>query len=128
MQEVDSLLVQVGDAEGLVMGKALVAQGTDDALQATVARLGQAWVLDPLGYRRQRHGMGVLSAIDEPQHQVPLDNGIFQPEVVPGEQVHAAPFAALDIFPPQIGAEDVQVLKFYRLILNHMKRINLLFW
>ena len=40
LQEVDSLLVDVGDAEGLVMGKTLVAQGPDDAFQATVTRLG----------------------------------------------------------------------------------------
>ena len=40
LQEVDTLLVEVGDAERLVMGKTLVAQGTDGAFQATVARLG----------------------------------------------------------------------------------------
>ena len=100
LQEVDTLLVDVCDAERLVMGKTLVAQGTDDAFQTTVARLGQLRVFNPLGRWRYRHGVGVLSVIDEPQHQIPLDDGIFQPEAVPREQVHAAPFAALDIFPP----------------------------
>ena len=49
LQEVDSLLIQVGDAEGLMMGEALVSQGADDAFQTSRTRLGQARVLESLG-------------------------------------------------------------------------------
>ena len=70
--------------------------------------------------------MGVLPVIDEPQHQVSLDDGIFQTETVPREQVHATPLTALDILPPQIWAEDVQVLKAYCFILNHQMPCRLL--
>ena len=124
LQEVNSLLVDVGEAEGLVMGKALVSQGSDDTFQTPLARLGQAWMLNPFGHGRYRHGVGVLPVIDEPQHQIPFDDGIFQTETVPREQVHATPLATLDIFPPQIWADDIQVLKAYRLILNHMSCIG----
>ena len=145
-QEVDSWLTEVDDAERLVMGKALVAQGADDIGKATVSapiisgllacrdakfcvsieEIGQARMLNALGHWRQRHGVGVLPVIDEPQLQASLDDGILQPVAVPREQVHAAPFAALDIVPPQIRADDLQVLKAYRLKLNHQVPCGLL--
>ena len=119
LQEVDSWLIQIDDAEGLVMGKAFVAQRTDGAFQTTLAGLGHSGMLNTLGHWRQWHGVGVLTVIDEPQHQISLDDGILQSVVVPREQVNGAPLAALDIVPPQIRADDVQVLKAYRLILDH---------
>jgi hypothetical protein len=107
-----------------MMGEALVSQGADDAFQTARTGLGQTRVLESLGDGRQRHGVGELPVIDVPQHQLILDDSVFQTETVPCEQVHTAPLAALHVFPSQVTTNDIQILESYRLKGNHMKGIN----
>ena len=102
-----------------MMVKCLIAKCAYNLCQATFALMRQAWMLNSLRNWRQWHGVGQLPVIDEAQHQMVLNDGILQSIVVPCEQVDGTPLTALDILPPQVTADGVQVLKTYCFILSH---------